>query len=144
MPCFIFFFQAEDGIRDKLVTGVQTCALPISLRWAHTATAGVGASLAHLAGTSIVLTNSASVHADPIADWTIAALAYFARGLDRSVAFQAVEHWATGELTEVPVQVRGVAGLRLGGFGVGGVGGAVARRGGAVGVGVAGGGAGGA
>src|SRR5205823_9758219 len=24
-----FFFQAEDGIRDKLVTGVQTCALPI-------------------------------------------------------------------------------------------------------------------
>src|SRR5687767_2109030 len=28
----IFFFQAEDGIRDKLVTGVQTCALPISRR----------------------------------------------------------------------------------------------------------------
>src|SRR5687767_15605988 len=27
---FFFFFQAEDGIRDKLVTGVQTCALPIS------------------------------------------------------------------------------------------------------------------
>src|SRR5205823_8719388 len=27
---FYFFFQAEDGIRDKLVTGVQTCALPIS------------------------------------------------------------------------------------------------------------------
>src|SRR5687767_15596673 len=28
--CLFFFFQAEDGIRDKLVTGVQTCALPIS------------------------------------------------------------------------------------------------------------------
>src|SRR2546425_9165268 len=27
-----FFFQAEDGIRDKLVTGVQTCALPIYLK----------------------------------------------------------------------------------------------------------------
>src|SRR5699024_11522481 len=27
----IFFFQAEDGIRDRNVTGVQTCALPISL-----------------------------------------------------------------------------------------------------------------
>src|SRR5438105_5856709 len=26
----LFFFQAEDGIRDPLVTGVQTCALPIS------------------------------------------------------------------------------------------------------------------
>src|SRR5699024_11657174 len=26
---FFFFFQAEDGIRDRNVTGVQTCALPI-------------------------------------------------------------------------------------------------------------------
>src|SRR5947207_7956763 len=30
---FFFFFQAEDGIRDHCVTGVQTCALPISLLW---------------------------------------------------------------------------------------------------------------
>src|SRR5207249_8526164 len=32
--CYVvfFFFQAEDGIRDRNVTGVQTCALPISLR----------------------------------------------------------------------------------------------------------------
>src|SRR5206468_4558428 len=29
---FFFFFQAEDGIRDLIVTGVQTCALPISER----------------------------------------------------------------------------------------------------------------
>src|SRR6185369_17594668 len=29
---FFFFFQAEDGIRDSSVTGVQTCALPISAR----------------------------------------------------------------------------------------------------------------
>src|SRR5690606_40230524 len=28
---FFFFFQAEDGIRDFHVTGVQTCALPISI-----------------------------------------------------------------------------------------------------------------
>src|SRR2546421_552069 len=32
----IFFFQAEDGIRDLIVTGVQTCALPISSRRRHT------------------------------------------------------------------------------------------------------------
>src|SRR5256885_2512495 len=38
MCCFLwvhfyfFFFQAEDGIRDYKVTGVQTCALPISQR----------------------------------------------------------------------------------------------------------------
>src|SRR5688500_20284312 len=30
MAVFSFFFQAEDGIRDYKVTGVQTCALPIS------------------------------------------------------------------------------------------------------------------
>src|SRR3989454_5007908 len=32
VSCFVFFFfQAEDGIRDYKVTGVQTCALPISV-----------------------------------------------------------------------------------------------------------------
>src|SRR5207248_8984140 len=30
---FLFFFQAEDGIRVRTVTGVQTCALPICVRW---------------------------------------------------------------------------------------------------------------
>src|SRR5256885_7183315 len=30
VQCSFFFFQAEDGIRDYKVTGVQTCALPIS------------------------------------------------------------------------------------------------------------------
>src|SRR5205823_9105518 len=30
-----FFFHAEDGIRDKLVTGVQTCALPIFTPLSH-------------------------------------------------------------------------------------------------------------
>src|SRR5690606_40661137 len=30
--CIFFFFQAEDGIRDFHVTGVQTCALPIYIR----------------------------------------------------------------------------------------------------------------
>src|SRR5260221_12993203 len=33
MP-FVFFFQAEDGIRDHCVTGVQTCALPIFFLYA--------------------------------------------------------------------------------------------------------------
>src|SRR5258708_15599706 len=40
-----FFFQAEDGIRDDLVTGVQTCALPISIvgMAAHLENKGFGA-----------------------------------------------------------------------------------------------------
>src|SRR2546430_13234436 len=35
----VFFFQAEDGIRDLTVTGVQTCALPISAFWGWARTA---------------------------------------------------------------------------------------------------------
>src|SRR5438552_12213176 len=35
LPNNIFFFQAEDGIRDDLATGVQTCALPISVSTAR-------------------------------------------------------------------------------------------------------------
>src|SRR5256885_4436655 len=42
---YFFFFQAEDGIRDYKVTGVQTCALPICFF--------AGASIAHLAGRAI-------------------------------------------------------------------------------------------
>src|SRR5258708_17325765 len=38
MFVFFFFFQAEDGIRDDLVTGVQTCALPISTEFMERAT----------------------------------------------------------------------------------------------------------
>src|SRR2546425_11315877 len=41
---YFFFFQAEDGIRDKLVTGVQTCALPIFQR---PRVRGVGRLLQH-------------------------------------------------------------------------------------------------
>src|SRR2546430_7534149 len=36
---FFFFFQAEDGIRDLTVTGVQTCALPIC--WADGGATGI-------------------------------------------------------------------------------------------------------
>src|SRR5438034_8179917 len=48
-----FFFQAEDGIRDHCVTGVQTCALPISPPRTARAARGAravrgGASLEHL------------------------------------------------------------------------------------------------
>src|SRR5256885_14880876 len=45
---FFFFFQAEDGIRDYKVTGVQTCALPISNR--HMELASVVAGIAHANG----------------------------------------------------------------------------------------------
>src|SRR2546430_13099435 len=42
----LFFFQAEDGIRDLTVTGVQTCALPISLLAPRLTVAADGRALA--------------------------------------------------------------------------------------------------
>src|SRR5256886_4280704 len=44
--CSCFFFQAEDGIRDLTVTGVQTCALPICGMRNRYRSPGVGAPLA--------------------------------------------------------------------------------------------------
>src|SRR5437879_6825180 len=41
MRFYCFFFQAEDGIRDTSVTGVQTCALPISFSSVATAITGL-------------------------------------------------------------------------------------------------------
>src|SRR5256885_9017642 len=43
----VFFFQAEDGIRDYKVTGVQTCALPISSNRRRSARCTDPASLPH-------------------------------------------------------------------------------------------------
>src|SRR2546425_7896037 len=58
LPPFFFFFQAEDGIRDKLVTGVQTCALPI---WSNRAPA----LLALIAGQVRSRERSAGARFDP-------------------------------------------------------------------------------
>jgi phosphoglycerate dehydrogenase-like enzyme len=109
-----------------------------TLRWAHSGTAGVGASVPHLRGTGVVLTNSAAVHADPIADWAIAAIAYFARGLDRMREFQAEGRWAKREFSDLEIAVREFPELRVGVFGLGGIGSAVARRALALGMSVAG------
>jgi phosphoglycerate dehydrogenase-like enzyme len=109
-----------------------------SLRWVHTGTAGVGSSLPQLRGTKIVLTNSAGVHAEPMADWVIAAIAYFARGLDRMVEAQALGRWAKDEFTDLTVPVRELRDLRVGILGLGGIGQAVARRALALGMSVAG------
>src|SRR5699024_11959362 len=57
----LFFFQAEDGIRGRNVTGVQTCALPISLhKWIRqpdllAGVAQLGGVLAGLSGAASVI-----------------------------------------------------------------------------------------
>jgi len=109
-----------------------------TLRWAHTATAGVGSSLAHMSGSRVLLTNSAGVHAEPMADWVVAAIAYFTRGLDRMVSAQRQGRWAKEDFTDGAIPMREFRELRLGVFGLGGIGTAVARRGLALGMKVSG------
>jgi phosphoglycerate dehydrogenase-like enzyme len=109
-----------------------------TLRWVHTAAAGVASSVPHVVGTDIILTNSAGVHAEPMADWVIAAIGYFARGLDRMVAAQAARRVAQDEFTDLSLSVREYSELRVGIVGLGGIGAAVARRALALGMSVAG------
>src|SRR5437762_4372166 len=68
MYVFFFFFQAEDGIRDTSVTGVQTCALPISM-FSKSKGIEVNKELAKLkaAASTSPPTSSASAH-PPIVD----------------------------------------------------------------------------
>lgn len=99
-----------------------------TLRWVHSGTAGIGGSLPHVAGTKIVLTNSAGVHAEPMADWAIAAIGYFVRGIDRMVSAQRQSRWAKEDFTDGSIPMREYRDLRLGIVGLGGIGSAVARR----------------
>src|SRR2546430_15553655 len=57
---FFFFFQAEDGIRDLTVTGVQTCALPISTTLATSNLSLTGGSLG-VGNSGALIANASSV-----------------------------------------------------------------------------------
>jgi phosphoglycerate dehydrogenase-like enzyme len=100
-----------------------------SLRWVHTAAAGVAGSLtAALKASGAVFTNSAGVHADPIAEWVVAAVLHFFRGMDRSRRAQDQARWAKDEFTGLPCVARELAGSRVAVYGLGGIGRAVAQR----------------
>lgn len=100
-----------------------------SLRWAHTASAGVGRSLTPaFRATGAVLTNSAGVQAEPMADWVIAAIGYCLRGFHAAEAARVERRWAKDEFTDGRVRPREFQGTRVGLIGLGGVGRAVARR----------------
>jgi phosphoglycerate dehydrogenase-like enzyme len=128
---------AEIYLGFGVPTGVVTAGAG-TLRWVHSCTAGVGASLAALRGSGIRFTNSAGVHAEPIADWVLASINYFARGFDHIVRAQVERRWIQGAFGDRTIRVRELATLRVGIVGLGGIGGAVARRALALGMRVAG------
>jgi phosphoglycerate dehydrogenase-like enzyme len=100
-----------------------------SLRWVHSAAAGVGSMLyPRMRESPIVVTNSAGVHAEPMAETVIAMLLHFARGLDLAVRAQARREWDKAPFERADPPVREIAGATIGIIGYGGIGRAVARR----------------
>src|SRR5687767_4868638 len=77
-----FFFQAEDGIRDKLVTGVQTCALPISARSRCASDCGTFASMM-----SFDLTDDHRLLEQSVREWAAREVAPRIHELDRAHRF---------------------------------------------------------
>lgn len=100
-----------------------------SLKWAHSAAAGVRATITpEFLATRAVLTNAKGLHAEPMADWAVAAVGYCLRGFHYAVQAQREGRWTKDEFTDGRVPVREFAGTRLGIVGLGGIGSAIARR----------------
>lgn len=100
-----------------------------TLRWAHSANVGVGASLTpELLASGAAFTNSRGILGEPMADWTVAAISLCLRGFHAAIAAQREGRWAKGAFTNGSVPVRELSGVRVGLVGLGGVGAAVARR----------------
>ncbi|HEX2188153.1 MAG TPA: D-2-hydroxyacid dehydrogenase [Longimicrobiaceae bacterium] len=98
------------------------------LRWAHSGAAGVGGSLhPEMLRSEVVLTNSAGIHAEPIADTVLAMALHFARGLDFAVRAQAERRWDKTPWEAPDAPVRELGELTVGVLGLGGIGRAVAR-----------------
>jgi phosphoglycerate dehydrogenase-like enzyme len=99
------------------------------LRWAHSASAGVGTSISpELRARSLCFTNSAGVYAEPMAETVLAGVLHFVRGLDISARQQAQSHWDQSPFIRPGSALRELSELRVLVVGAGGIGGAVARR----------------
>lgn len=100
-----------------------------TLRWAHSASAGVGGVLyPQMVQSDVILTNSAGVHAEPIADTVLAMILHFARGFDFAVRAQAERRWHKEPWDATDAPVRELAESTVGLLGLGGIARAVARR----------------
>jgi len=104
-------------------------AFPGTLRWIHSAAAGVRSMLhPELVSSDVVITNSAGIHAEPIAETVIGALLHVARGFDFAVRAQARREWDKESFESRVGVVREISGATVGILGYGGIGRAVATR----------------
>src|SRR5207248_6503567 len=86
---FFFFFQAEDGIRDRTVTGVQTCALPISSVLA-------GAEISSGCGSPSSVSSSGEIaRTSWVSGWPARWLARMLRSEERRVGKERRSRWSS-------------------------------------------------
>ncbi len=99
------------------------------LRWVHSASAGVGAMLyPEMRESSVLLTNSAGVHAVPIAESVLGGVLHFLRGFDVALADQRRREWNKEPFDGPRSVAREIGECRVLIVGTGGIGGEVATR----------------
>lgn len=99
------------------------------LRWVHSAAAGVGSALyPEMVASDVLFTNSAGIHAVPIAEYVVAAVLHFLRGLDIAIDQQRRTEWNKTPFVRVDSVLREMDTVRALIVGVGGLGGAAGER----------------
>ena len=99
------------------------------LRWVHSAAAGVGNALyPEMLAADVLLTNSAGVHAIPIAEYIVAGVLYFFRGLDIAVEQQHRREWDKQRFVGEQSPLREIGGARVVIVGTGGIGSEASSR----------------
>ena len=100
-----------------------------ALEWVHSGAAGVASSLGPaMMSRPVLFTNSAGIHAVPMAETVMAMILYFARGLDVAVRAQREGRWGAPEYWAADAPVTEVGASTVGVIGYGGIGREVARR----------------
>src|SRR4029079_17922313 len=99
------------------------------LRWAHSAAAGVGTALyREMVESDVSFTNSAGIHAIPIAEYVVAGVLHFLRGLDIALDQQRRIEWDKAPFVAIDSVLREGGSVRALIVGVGGIGGAIGER----------------
>lgn len=99
------------------------------LVWVHSGAAGVGSSLTpEMKASPVIFTNSAGVHAPPMAETVLGMILFFGRGLDLALANQREGRWSTEPFYREGAPMGELSGATVGILGFGGIGREVGRR----------------